>query len=215
MEYHKIQSVFKRDMSTKKAEFIMWDWSLPEFEYLAASPWIGTEKIDGTNIRIYKDGRIGGRTANAQIPTFLLPVLEDVRSRLMDSELPDDTVLYGEGYGAKIQSGGHYIPNGNSFCLFDVNIAGNYQPRESVEDIAGKLGIAIAPVIGTETLIHWVELIRSAAPLESFTHRGLDIRSSILHPGARNEGVVLRPSVELRNRCGHRIITKLKFKDFM
>jgi hypothetical protein len=204
MEYHKIQSVFKRDMSTKKAEFIMWDWSLPEFDYLSTSPWIGTEKIDGTNIRIYKDGRIGGRTANAQIPTFLLPVLEDVRSRLMDSELPDDTVLYGEGYGAKIQSGGHYIPNGQSFCLFDVNIAGNYQPRESVEDIADKLGIAIAPILSVATLVEWVDLISSGC-----------YKESSLHAGARNEGVVLRPSVELRNRCGHRIITKLKFKDFM
>ena len=204
MEYHKIQSIFKRDMSTKKAEFIMWEWSLPEFDYLSTSPWIGTEKIDGTNIRIYKDGRIGGRTANAQIPTFLLPVLEDVRSRLMDSDLPDDTVLYGEGYGAKIQSGGHYIPNGQSFCLFDVNIAGNYQPRESVEDIADKLGIAIAPILATTSLSQWVYWIEAG-----------EFKESQLHPGARNEGVVLRPNVELRNRCGHRIITKLKFKDFM
>ena len=31
-------------------------FSKPEFEYLAKSIWVGTEKIDGTNIRIGWDG---------------------------------------------------------------------------------------------------------------------------------------------------------------
>ena len=84
----------------------MWNWSLPEFEYLANSSWVGTEKIDGTNIRIYQNGQIAGRTDNAQIPTFLLPILEEARRKLRESDLPLSTVLYGEGYGQKIQSGG-------------------------------------------------------------------------------------------------------------
>lgn len=181
----------------------MWEWSLPEFAYLADNAWTGTEKIDGTNIRIYHGGQFEGRTDNAQIPAFLLPVLEGVRNKLRESELPPSTVLYGEGYGQKIQSGGHYIPDGNAFCLFDVSICGNFQTRESVIGIADQLSLSVAPEIGVYTLTEWVRLISSG-----------QFKESILHQGARNEGVVLRPLVELENRCGNRIITKLKFKDF-
>lgn len=200
MQYHKIQSVFKRDPATKR--FLMWNWTLDEFEYLADCPWIGTEKIDGTNIRIYKD-RIEGRTDSAQILGNLFKVLTSIQDDLRISSLPDDIVLYGEGYGAKIQSGGNYIPNGNSFALFDVMISGNYQPRSSVEDIADKMNLAIAPLLGVKRLREWVKAIESG-----------EYRKSVLHPSANNEGVVLRPSVEIRTRTGDRIITKLKFKDF-
>ena len=43
--------------------------------------------------------------------------------------------LYGEGYGNGIQKGGLYSQK-QEFILFDVKINGNWQPRESVEDIA-------------------------------------------------------------------------------
>lgn len=206
MEYHKIQSVFKRDPATKNKRFLLWDYSLPEFEYLQFLEWDATEKIDGTNIRVYgksENGFIAGKTANTQIHQGLYAHLETVREKLLASDLPDDTVLYGEGYGAKIQSGGTYIPDGQSFVLFDVAIAGNYQPRSSVLDIAVKLDLPVAPLLGTATLLEWVEMIQ-----------GGDFRRSVLHPWAPNEGVVLRPLTELRTRTGDRIITKLKFKDF-
>ena len=41
----------------------------------------------------------------------------------------NDVILFGEGYGAKIQNGGLYRSD-NSFILFDVMINGNYQNRE-------------------------------------------------------------------------------------
>jgi RNA ligase len=205
-KYHKIQSVFKRDPEAKNKRFLMWDYSMPEFEYLAHNHWVGTEKIDGTNIRIYgknEGGFIAGKTNNAQIYQGLFAHLETVRDRLIASDLPDDIVLYGEGYGAKIQSGGHYIPDGQSFALFDVMIGSNFQPRSSVLDVAIKLDLPVCPLIGQMTLVEWVYAIESG-----------EFRDSILHPGAKNEGVVLRPMTELKSRCGDRIITKLKFKDF-
>ena len=48
--YHKIQSVFKRDPATNHKRFLMGEYSLPEFEYLANNEWVATEKIDGTNV---------------------------------------------------------------------------------------------------------------------------------------------------------------------
>lgn len=202
-EYHKIQSVFKRNPQFNNKRFTMWDWTMPEFEYLKDNLWSGSEKIDGTNCRLSKDGQIGGRTDNAQLHTGLIQHLKEVSDRLQSSPLPDNIVLYGEGYGAKIQSGGQYLPDRQGFVLFDVMIAGNYQPRSSVEDIASKLDIPIVPILSTKSLTNWVDAISNGAFMES-----------ALHPGAKNEGVVLRPLTELQTRTGNRVITKLKFKDF-
>jgi hypothetical protein len=203
MEYHKIQSLYKRDPKTKNKSFLEGEFACPEFEFLKECQWVGTEKIDGTNIRLYKQtGRIGGRTDNAQIHAGLIEHLKEVQETLANSQIPEDTILYGEGYGSKIQSGGQYIPDGQSFVLFDVIICGNYQPRSSVEDIAHKLKIPCVPILGTQTLEQWVNFIKAGG------------KDSTLHPGAKNEGVVLRPQTELRTRCGERVITKLKFKDF-
>ena len=61
----------------------------------------------------------------------------------------------------------------------------------------------VAPIIATKSLPAWVKSISNG-----------EYQESILHPGAKNEGVVLRPQVELRTRASKRIITKLKFRDF-
>jgi hypothetical protein len=205
IEYHKIQSVFKRDPATKNKRFLINEYSLKEFEFLSDLDWVGTEKVDGTNVRLFANGYIGGKSDNASLHPNLISVLEVYSQRLTSLDLPEDTIVFGEGYGVKIQSGGHYISDGNDFVVFDVMINGNYQPRESVEDIARKLNLSFVPIIGIASLSVWVQRIQT---------KSKDITLSLLHPGARNEGVVLRPAVELQTRDGKRIITKLKFKDF-
>lgn len=109
-------------------------------------------------------------------------------------------ILYGEGYGAKIQKGGgNYIPTGVSFILFDVKI-GNYLDRENVEDIAGRLGVDVVPEVGRGTLVDAVRLVRDG--FHSL------IGSQIA------EGLVMRPSAELVSRTDKRIISKVKCRDF-
>lgn len=203
MEYHKIQSVYKRDPATKNKRFLIGEFSIPEFQILECIQWAGTEKVDGTNVRLYCDGRIRGRTENAQLHTGLVERLNQISGRLQVLGLPEDAVLYGEGYGAKIQNGGHYLGDRQGFVLFDILINGNFQPRESVQDIGNRLGVPICPLLGTKTLLGWTEAIATG-----------QYRESLLHPGAKNEGVVLRPTVELKTRTGERVISKLKFKDF-
>ena len=85
-EYHKIQTVFKRDMENKGKTLLIGQWTLPEFEYLAGNQWVYTEKVDGTNIRIMFDGdkvSFGGKTDNAAIPAKLV---ERLRERFPDGE---------------------------------------------------------------------------------------------------------------------------------
>lgn len=205
-EYHKIQSVYKRDNNTHK--FILGEYSKVEFKYLANNIWEFTEKIDGTNIRINWNGvikRIGGRTDNAQIPTFLYDKLTTMFPDGILSEVlgdrEQDVTLYGEGYGAKIQKGGgNYIPDGVSFILFDVKIGDWWLMRKDVEEIASRLSIDVVPIIGEGTL----------AKAEGIVANGYKS-----HVGTQQaEGFVLRPRVELKGRNGQRIITKMKTKDF-
>jgi ATP-dependent RNA circularization protein (DNA/RNA ligase family) len=205
-EYHKIQSLFKRDMSSKKKPLIEGAWTLPEFEYLANNDWVFTEKIDGTNIRvILNQGKIsfGGRTDNAQIPSKLFSRLNDIflpKESLMAEEFKDGIVLYGEGFGEGIQKGGKYLDY-QDFVLFDIRIGRWWLQRESVDDIASLLGLDIVPVVGEGTLYEAIRLAK----------RGIlsawgDFRA---------EGLVARPKVELLNRAGNRIITKIKSSDWL
>ena len=207
-EYHKIQTVFKRDPETKFKTLLMGKYSLPEFEYLAGNEWVFTEKVDGTNIRVMwnhekKEIRFGGKTDRAQIPTFLFAKLQDMFfvQRFEQSFSDTSLCLYGEGYGAKIQKGGgNYISDGVSFVLFDVKVEEWWLQREDVEDIAFKLSIDVVPIIYKGRL---AEMIAEAKL--GFNSRWGDFIA---------EGIVARPSVELKTRSGHRIITKIKYKDF-
>ena len=206
-EYHKIQTIFKRDMASKRKTLMEGDWTLPEFEYLAGNAWTFTEKVDGTNIRvILKDGAIafGGRTEDADIP---LPLLGRLNERFLPlaktlGEVFTDgaAVLYGEGYGAKIQKGGGHYRADQDFVLFDVRVGPWWLQRADVEDVAQKLGLDVVPVIGEGTLHDAVAMAKAG------------IRST--WGDFQAEGIVARPKVELNTRGGQRLIAKIKCRDF-
>lgn len=209
-EYHKIQTMFLRDPETRHKTLLIGQWATPEFEYLSGGEWVWTEKVDGTNIRIHWDAldmRIGGKTDNAQIPVFLYDRLNGIfhpdnlaHCFPLNDERANIT-LYGEGYGSKIQKGGgNYNPNGVDFVLFDVLINDIWLERGNVEDIALKLGIRSVPEVGRGTLDEAVGKVQF----------GFDSQWGAF----RAEGLVCRPLIELLDRRGHRIITKIKTKDF-
>lgn len=201
-EYHKIQSVFKRDEKTHK--FIMGDYSREEFKFLENNKWVYTEKVDGTNIRIGWDGetvKIGGRTDNAQLHIDLIDELNRLFPVDKFKKIYPETkmTLYGEGYGAGIQKGGKYRPD-KSFVLFDVLINEFWLSRENVSDIAGRLNISAVPIIGSGTIFDMLDIVK------------IGMKSQWGEFIA--EGIVARPEVELWARNGQRIITKVKHVDF-
>ncbi len=204
MEYPKIATLLDRDEKTFKV--IEDKWRCPEFEYLKDNQWVWTEKIDGTNIRVMWIPEVGikfgGKTDNAQIPSFLLKRLQEIfTDDKMKIAFPDISVcLYGEGFGAKIQSGGKYIPNECGFILFDALVDKWWLKRDSLEDIAKKLGLPIVPIIGQGKLNDAI----------FFTQGGFNS----FFGSFSAEGLVLKPLVELVDRKGNRIIGKIKSKDF-
>ena len=206
-EYHKIETVFNR--STDGDKRLIWgDYRNATVEYLADNIWQFTEKIDGTNIRIHWDGHnieIGGRTDRAQIPkhlmdylsaTFLTPEVEELFEQTYGEK---DVMLFGEGYGAKIQNGGDYRSD-VSFILFDVLIGDNWQSREWVEATAKMFGIDVVPIVLEGTIDDGIDYVMQ--------HNNSTIGNAVM------EGVVGRPKVEIKDRLGNRIIVKIKWKDF-
>ena len=106
--------------------------------------------MDGTNIRvIFKDGAVafGGRTEDAEIPLPLLGRLNErflpLATRLGEVFTDGAAVLYGEGYGAKIQKGGGNYRADQDFVLFDVRVGPWWLQRADVEDVAQKLGLDV------------------------------------------------------------------------
>ena len=209
IEYHKIEPPFIREDGTKK--LIEGKFKNETLEFLKDLKWQFTEKIDGTNISIVWDGHrveFHGRTERAQIPAHLVNKLNDLFGGQVNEEMFEqifgDTpmILYGEGYGYKIQNGGAYRDD-VSFILFDV-----YQPttdvwlkREAVENIANQLGIEVVPIILEGTINDAVQFVKT------------EPQSTI--GKAKMEGVVGRPYIELKDRMGKRVITKIKVFDFV
>ena len=124
-----------------------------------------------------------------------------------DGEWPT-VVLFGEGYGAKIQKGGKYRQD-QSFRLFDVWIGGWWLNFESVIGIAEGLGIKIAPYITRIT--DW--LPTCGAELEDVAGHSLTADEDS-EQRVWPEGVVARTEPLLFNRRGKRVMWKLKFRDF-
>jgi hypothetical protein len=209
------------------------EFSEPAFGYLADNEWYGTEKVDGMNIKISiyphisGDGcviEIGGKTDAAHIPShyheyFRNVILKKLSLEVLQAAFPNfqyltrRIVLYGEGYGAKIQkSGKRYLPNGGvGFALFDVKIEGCrandrakdlwWLERHNVEDIGKKLDLDVVPIVYRGSLWDAIQYVSQ----ENIT--------KITPFPAQMEGLVLQPTVPLCNRRGDRIITKFKVKD--
>lgn len=205
--YHKIQTVFKRDPATNYKTLLMGEYTRPEFEYLKDNKWEFSEKVDGTNIRImsYSDGVVefGGKTDNAQIPAKLVGRLNELfpSDGGLVEQFPDGVCLYGEGYGAKIQKGGGNYSAIQDFVLFDIKVGPWWLERQTIEEIAAVLEIAVVPIIQRGTLMDMVDIVKGgfASTWGNF----------------QAEGIVARPVISLFQRNGERIITKLKVKDFL
>lgn len=208
-QYHKIQTVFHRSPESNYKELMEGVWALPEFEMLQNIEWVWTEKIDGTNIRIKWDGSnvsFGGKSDDAQTPVFLLNVLaQTFTTEKMAACFGDtaDVCLYGEGYGAKIQKGGNYIPDGVNFILFDCKVGNLWLSRENVADIARKLEISIVPIMGVGTLMEAVNFVK-----KGYTSTIAANKEYIA------EGLIMKPKVDLLTRNGERVVAKIKHRDF-
>lgn len=215
IEFPKIETLYDRDEKTHK--IIVGQLRCAEFGNIRR--WVVTEKIDGCNVRVRlsPDNTVfyGGRTDNAQMQVVLLDFLkntlpvEKLRSAF-ETSTDAEVVLYGEGYGEKIQNGGAYR-SGVSLRLFDVLVGKWWLEPDAISDVASKLGILTVPAVADAS-----ELPESPEDLVALLGNAGNSTVSMEDGGSgiRAEGVVARPVPMLFDRKGHRVVWKLKFKDF-
>ena len=120
---------------------------------------------------------------------------------LDETKIPKRYTLYGEGFGAGIQSGGYYRKD-NSFIGFDVKVDDMYLLRENRDEIFNKLGVDIVPFVGKFTIDEAIEYVKKG------------FNSNIAEETHLAEGLVLRTPMGLKTRRGERIIFKIKTCDF-
>lgn len=145
--------------------------------------WKFTEKIDGTNIRIYsylaidvdsgepvRKYEIGGKTDAAQIPGRLLQWVNEFmekQSAVFAEKIQGDLVFCGEGYGAGIQKGGGYQEE-QKFILFDIVTPGSqpyYFDWPFVQEFGEALGFEVVPEIPeVYTMTDAVNFVRQGFP---------------------------------------------------
>jgi len=169
--------------------------------------------------------RCTGRTDKSQLHPNLIAYLEKTFTIDKLNEIfPDkqvegepiqypSVILFGEGYGPKIQKGGNYRPD-ISLRLFDVYIydrehqmGGWWLEPENVLDIATKLGIEVVPPLGIYSTDEAVNHVKAKFPsIVAFKEKG--------NPEYLMEGIVARTKPLLFTRRGKRLMWKLKVKDF-
>jgi ATP-dependent RNA circularization protein (DNA/RNA ligase family) len=209
-EYHKIKSLYKRDMDgTKKLVEGFYADSL--VEYLADNQWIFTEKVDGTNIRVVWDGHkveFFGRTDKAQIPVHLVTKLISLfygeeNAQIFEQLFGEkEAVIYGEGYGPKIQAGGGLYSSEAQFIAFDVKVSDIFLEREAAEVIAEALNIPMVPIVLVGSIKEAVSYVKSK-PL-----------SQVAEQEREMEGLVGVPARRIYDVMGNRVIVKIKGCDF-
>ena len=210
IEYPKIETVFERSTEGSK-KLLEGQYRDQSVWYLRNNSWYWTEKIDGTNISVEWDGHevtFHGRTWKADIPKHLLTKLEEMFGGETNEEMFEQlfgdkhVILYGEGYGNKIQKVGSLYRDDCSFILFDIYLPEQdlWLQQPNCVEIAESLGIDYVPLqfIGTiEQAVAWVKEGKQSA-----------IGTAPL------EGLVGKPCGDFKDRQGKRIIVKVKTRDF-
>lgn len=206
MTYRKIPNLFK--FNSKCNEILAIN---EPFKSLKDLTFIGTEKVDGTNVRIIWDGYnvdIKGRTDNSQFQgelenylrnKFCNKEFENLLEQIFEAK---KVVLYGEGFGPKIQNNGHLYGEAERFILFDVDVDNFHLSRTNVIDIANKLGIDFVPEVFTGTLDEAIKFVSNHP-------------ASTINSKHEMEGLVLELPLDLYDKNGQRIKVKCRYQDML
>jgi hypothetical protein len=165
------------------------------------------------NIRLYIDTDridVKGRTNYANIPPKFMEYINNHDFRSKASMLPLPIILYGEGFGAGIQTGGIYRPT-QAFMLFDAYINRRWLSREGVYKLGQDLGFDTPHDFGVMSEDAIVDLVKSAPPTKYTFDKEW-------HPDSKRpmEGVMVRaePQMRFNDQQANPIMWKLKVKDF-
>jgi hypothetical protein len=213
MLYPKIETIFERDEKTFK---VLWDaFKLKDPIFSIPKTWDFTEKIDGTNISVEHEPlqaslKIGGRTEKTEVPQSIKDYIHGIVTVEKLNEIFEEkrVVIFGEGYGGKIQAGeedknrGGKYSKTEKFIVFDILVEGKYWlSRPNVESICTALELEAVPFVGNFTIPEAVEMARKGF-------------YSSFGEGIKAEGLIGKTSIPLFDAKHRRLICKIKSCDF-
>jgi len=209
-EYHKIETIYKFDQETKS--FIPNTFYNPSVELLQNNQWVFTEKIDGTNFRIFWNGHTlsyAGRTDNAvfskdQIAFIEANLVNEAMTNSFETMFREkEVIVYGELYGNKIQKNGHLYVNDNglAFKVFDVYNDNQFMPYKHMIHLCKELGYDVVPLVLTGTIAEGIAFVKNNS-LSTFSKATL-------------EGLVGKPLGDFLDHTGKRIVVKIKNRDII
>ncbi len=218
--YSSIETVYTRDKETNVLNF----GEIRCIENTCIKTWTISEKIDGTNIRVIvtKGGiEVRGRTDKAELNHDLIKAILAIfpsHERLLEyfteyrgQELPEEwsVTFYGEGYGAGIQSGGHYSDT-KRFRCFDLLLGESWwTDDDEMRRVCDELGIPTAPWLAvTPNLPKTREELIEIIP---FSQVALEDRGVSDVPA---EGIVAKPLHVLLNRHKDRVMWKITLREW-
>ena len=114
--------------------------------------------------------------------------------------------VFGEGYGGKQQGMADTYGPDLKFVAFEVNINGQWLEVPKAHNVCDKLGLEFVHYEKGPASMAWVDSQRDK-------HSTQAIRNG-MGEGKMSEGVILRPTIELRLKDGRRLMAKHKHPDF-
>jgi len=125
-----------------------------------------------------------------------------------------DSIIFGEGYGGKIQNGSGYCKE-QKFRIFDVLFGKIWLETNEVAYLAKNLDIQTAPFLAT---ISSKELPKTKDELLNVFKKNHNINSSVVAmedsiSSVLPEGIIGKTSPQLFNKFGNRVMFKLKMRD--
>lgn len=145
----------------------------------------------------------GGEKPEAFAKVFDLPALEETFRK----QFPEtDLIVFGEGYGGRCQGMKDTYGGKLQFIGFDVKIGESWLCVPDAFEICATLGLEFVPYVIIPATIPAADAARDAYSVVA-GRRGCGWNRA-------REGVVLRPTIELRSNNGERIIAKHKGEAF-
>jgi len=130
---------------------------------------------------------------------------EELKNKFIETGL-DEVVIYGEGYGGKMQGMSATYGKELKFVAFEVKICGCWLNVPKAYEFCKSMGIEFVAYERVSTDIEKLNAERDR-PSRQAKRNGIEDKIA--------EGVVLKPLIELRKNNGARIICKHKRDEFM
>lgn len=165
------------------------------------------EKVHGTSAHVrFKDGKVTFFSGE-QPAVFKALFDEEFLTTAMASFGIDEIIVNGEFYGGKCQGMSKVYGKNPKFVVFDVRFNGNWLTVPRAEQVATMLKMEFVHYVKVSNKLEEIDRERDADSVQA-------IRNG-MGEGHKREGVVLRPTEELFDERGNRLIAKHKRPEFM